>query len=66
MITPTVSGMGDTGLSYQSKSLIQGVSMKGVNERQKAVYHAIRWVSMASTLLQQVSTLYGMFGADSR
>lgn len=28
MITPTVSGMGDTGLSYQSKSLIQSVSMK--------------------------------------
>ena len=28
MITPTVSGMGDTGLSHQSKSLIQSVSMK--------------------------------------
>ena len=28
MIAPTVSGMGDTGLSYQSKSLIQSVSMK--------------------------------------
>ena len=41
MVVPTVSGMGDTELSYQSKSLTQSVSMKGVNERQKAVYHAI-------------------------